>query len=57
MTARVTPRRRVFWLSCVVALVADQFTKLVVYDHLLESRPLTVIPGFLFLQRAENSRN
>lgn len=54
MTARVSPRIGWFWLSCASAFVADQLTKVLVYGRLLESREITVIPGFFYLQRARN---
>jgi len=53
------PERRVsaralFWGAAAAGLAADQLTKWLIYERVLQSRVITIIPGFFYLKGAKN---
>ena len=54
MPERRVSARALFWGAAAVGLAADQLTKWLIYEQTLQSRVVTVIPGFFYLKAAEN---
>lgn len=46
--------KALFWAASSAGLAADQLTKWLVYERMLESRVVTVVPGFFYLRSAQN---
>lgn len=53
MPERVSARA-LFWVASAAGLAADQLTKWLIYERMLGSRDVTVVPGFFHLRGAQN---
>lgn len=51
----LSPARVVFWTAGAVTFAADQLTKWLIYGRILETRDVTIVPGFFYLKASQNT--